>query len=286
MDVSDDTGLAQKKGKEKESVKATDQDRDKRMTGEEQTEEPEARGEGDGMGKTVTASQGDVAVADQFEFLDLVDDEDEENVLVGAVTTEVNPLDTFCNEAIFGYCRLDILKPPAALKFGTWNNRPLQEKQAKLFAMQIGNTSFRPFAQGNLLPLIIDKRHVDPECIRMNPSTEIAPFLKLSAEAMGDPDFELRLAGGRHRRRATEILREQSKTRVTKLRDGIADAKGKLKDLEGKKTRTEKMEEKIRGMEKVLEEEKRVEETISIWGVILYEAGKIYCSNTMTEAIY
>jgi hypothetical protein len=193
MDVSDDTRPVQKK--EKEMVKAMHEDHDKRMTGEDQTEEREARGEEEGMGKTVTASQGNVTVVDQFEFL-LVDNEDEENVVVGAVTMEVNPLDTYCNEVIFGYCQLDILKPPAALKFETWNNRPLQEKQAKLFVMQIGNTSFCPFVQGNLLPLIINKWHVNPECIQMNLSLEIAPFLKLSAEAMGDPDFKLRLAGG------------------------------------------------------------------------------------------
>jgi hypothetical protein len=112
---------------------------------------------------------GDVTdLEEKLEFVGLVEGEDEDVVMEGVgVTAEVNPLDAYCNKAIFSYCRLDLLKPPKPLKFGIWNDRPLQEKQAKTFATTISNTSFRPFAHGNLLPLVIERRYVDAECVQI-----------------------------------------------------------------------------------------------------------------------
>jgi hypothetical protein len=230
---------------------------------------------GKGKGKRGIQRHGMSHLEEQLEYLDVVDAEDDQaTVEVVGVTTEVNPLDTYCNQAIFSYCRLDVLKPPAPLKFGTWNDRPLLEKQAKSFATQISNTTFRPFAQGNLLPIIVERKYIDPACLQMNPNTEMAPILRLSAEALDDPKFELKLAGGRHRRRATEILREQSKARVLKLRDSISDVRMKMKEADEKNKKLDKFEDKLRGLEKMLEEERQVEKTISMWGVILYDAGK------------
>jgi hypothetical protein len=229
---------------------------------------------GSGKGKERKVSKGAAEVS-KDDGMEVGDEDDDEGVVEGlGVTAEVNPLDAYCNTAIFSYCRIDILQPPAPLKFGTWNDRPLLEKQAKTFATQISNTSFRPFAHGNLLPLVIGREYVDSSCVEMNPNAAEAPFLKLTSVAVRDKKFELQFAGGRHRRRATELLREQSKARITKLRDGIAEARTKIKEGEEKNKRVDKWEEKVRALERSLGEEKNLEETISIWGVILYDAGK------------
>jgi hypothetical protein len=263
---------------EDEDEDDNDEGDDDKVVGLEEEHEAKLRKKGKGVSgkvKEARVSKGGekVSVEERFEFFGLAEDEEEEGVVEGmGVTAEVNPLDAYCNGAIFSYCRIDILQPPAPLKFGTWNDRPLLEKQAKMFATQISNTSFRPFAHGNLLPLVIEREYVDEACIQMNPNAAEAPFLKLTAAALSDKKMELKFAGGRHRRRATELLRDQSKARIVKLREGIADLRGKMKEAEEKGKRRDKFEEKIKVMEHTLVEEKQLEETISFWGVILYDA--------------
>jgi len=36
-------------------------------------------------------------------------------------TTTIEAMDTFCNDTIFGYCRVNLFEPPAPLKFGEFN---------------------------------------------------------------------------------------------------------------------------------------------------------------------
>ena len=53
---------------------------------------------------------------------------------------------------------------PAPLVFGEFNKQLLVEMQVKRFAMSIGSTNVCPFAQNNMLPLVILKDNVEVEC--------------------------------------------------------------------------------------------------------------------------
>jgi uncharacterized protein YbaP (TraB family) len=168
-----------------------------------------------------------------------------------------------CNEAIVAYCRIDVLNPPAEMVFGTWNHRPLNEKEAAKLAKEMEATKFSPFALANLLPLVISPELLDPSCIKMDPNVEAAPMLKLTEEAKA-AGTKLQFAGGRHRRRATELLRLNSNKRIADLEQTINDAR------ESKKVK----EETMRSMERMMEEEKAVKESVGVWGVIVYNAGE------------
>jgi len=184
---------------------------------------------------------------------------------VGASTT-INPLDTLCNQAIIGYCRVDLFSPPAPLVFGLYNKRPLVESQAKKFAMSVGSTNVRPFARNNMLPLVISKEDVEGECYELNPNVEQAPYLKLKKEVAG-----LKFAGGRHRYRAMEILREKSKDLVVRLRDKLTEAQRALGETEVGGKKHGNLQAKINEIEDLLKVEKEVKQNVSVWGVVLYD---------------
>jgi len=191
---------------------------------------------------------------------------------VGASTT-LDVMDTLCNKAIFGYCRVDLFNPPAPLHFGLFNKRPLVEAQAKKFAMTVGSTNVRPFGRNNLLPLVISKEDVEAESYDLKANVEKAPMLKLKAEVVGRADYGLKLAGGRHRHRAMQMLREKSKELVIKLRDKLTEAQRGLGESEAGGKKHEKLKAKIEELEELLNVEKEVEKNVSVWGVILYDLG-------------
>ena len=64
--------------------------------------------------------------------------EDEGETKVVVVSTMIDPMDTVCNNAIFGYCRVNLFELPAPLVFSTFNKCPLVEAQAKKFAANMG----------------------------------------------------------------------------------------------------------------------------------------------------
>jgi hypothetical protein len=163
-------------------------------------------------------------------------------------SAKLEPMDTVCNDAIFGYCPIDLFSPPAPIIFGRYNKRPLVEAKARSFAINVGGTNVRPFARNNMLPLVISKADVEAECYQL---------------------------GGRHRYRAMEILREKSAEIVTTLKDKLADTRRGMKKMEGQGKRHANAVEKIEELEKRLKAEKEVEENLSVWGVILYEEGEL-----------
>lgn len=205
-----------------------------------------------------------------------VEDEGESKGERVRASTTIDPMDTLCNDAIFGYCRVNLFEPPAPLVFGQFNKRPLVEARAKKFAGNIGSTNVRPFARNNMLPLVISKDDVEEECYQLQPNVEKAPYLKLKAEVVKRPQYGLNFAGGRHRHRAMEILRAQSKELVTKLRDKLTEARGALADTEFGGKRHENLERKIEELEEMLKVEREVETNLSVWGVVLYDAGECH----------
>jgi hypothetical protein len=67
-------------------------------------------------------------------------DEEEEGPSKGGASTTLQPMDTYCNSAIIGYCRVNLFAPPAPLVFGLYNKRPLVDARANKFATNIGST--------------------------------------------------------------------------------------------------------------------------------------------------
>jgi hypothetical protein len=184
-------------------------------------------------------------------------------------TTAIDPLDTICNQAIIANCKINVLDPPAEMIFGTWNHRPLDEAQALNLAKDIIDTAFSPFAPGNLLPLIISRDALVGSCLKVDPNIEGAPMLELT-EAAKEAGTKLLFAGGRHRKRATEILHDKSMTRIAKLEKEIS----KQSESSNKLAEVTK-----RNLERMLKEENELKAKLGIWGVIVYDKGekrKIY----------
>ena len=124
---------------------------------------------------------------------------------VGA-TTMIDPMDTLCNNAIFGYCHVNLFEPPVQLKFREYNKQPLVDMWAKKFAASIWSTNVRLFVWNNMLPLVISKDDIEAECYELNPNVEKAPMLKLKAGVVEKGGYGLKFAGGQHRHQAMEIL--------------------------------------------------------------------------------
>ena len=222
---------------------------------------------GKGEGKSTRGTD----VADEGEG---EEEEGKESVEGQGASAKGEPMDTMCNEAIFGYCRVNLFSPPAPIVFGRYNKRPLVEAKARSFAVNVGATNVRPFARGNMLPLVISKSDIEEECYQVKPNVERAPFLKLKAEVGGRSGYGLKFAGGRHRYRAMEMLREKSREIVTSLKDKIGETQSVMKKTEGEGKRHANAVEKIGELEQRLKAEMEVEENLSVWGVILYEEGE------------
>jgi len=189
---------------------------------------------------------------------------------VGATTT-IDPMDMLCNNVIFGYCHVNLFKPPAPLKFREYNKQPLVEMRVKKFVVSIGSTNVHPFAQNNMLPLVISKDDVEAECYELNLNVEKAPMLKLKAGVVEKGGYGLKFAGGWHHHQAMEILQEKSKDVVTGLWDKFADKQKVLGETEVGGKKRGMLEEKIEELEAKLKGEKEVEMNISVWGMVLYE---------------
>ena len=112
-------------------------------------------------------------------------------------------MDMVCNNAIFGYCRVNLFEPPALLVFRTFNKHLLVEAQAKKFAANMGPV--RPFMWSNMLLLVISKEDMDDACYRLSLNVEKAPFLKLKAAVAERNGYGLKFAGGRHHHWAMQI---------------------------------------------------------------------------------
>jgi hypothetical protein len=186
-------------------------------------------------------------------------------------TTEVNQLDTVCNQSVIAICKMNIFDPPAEIVFGTWNQRELVEKEAMKLATEMTATKFSPFGMANLLPLVINKNALEASCMKTDANVEAAPMLELT-EAAKAAGTKLLFAGGRHRKRATEILLQKSKTAIAEIEELISKTKETTK--KGK-------EDKVANLEGMLEREKELKGVLGVWGIIVYDEGE--CSKDLID---
>ena len=262
----------------------------KAKTGEQKRALPDDRFTGDTggaePGKVATAGKGKQRAEPvddpEDEGAEGEEEEEEEEEVAeeegGGTTMEINDVDTMCNQAVVSICRIDLFDPPAKIQFGRWNKRPLVEKEAKKLATSISMSKFRPFATGNLLPLIIPRTALHPSCIQLSHDVEAAPMLELTEEAKASGAL-LNFAGGRHRQRATKILQDRMTERIGTMEEKQSKLmKGELKGGEAK----------IGMLEEMLEKERAIRDKIGIWGVIVYDEGEylvLDCRQMINESL-
>ena len=182
-------------------------------------------------------------------------------------------MDSICNQAIITICRIDIRNPPAEIVFGKWNDRALNQLQAKQLALDIKKNDFRPFTSKNLLPLIVPRAALDPECIHPQLDASNAPFINLTPDAIRT-GVQLTFAGGRHRHEASRIIQAEVKETIEALQDNIEELERKIGVAEEKKKSTAKMEKTLEAYNKELEGQEEWQKKAGIWGVIIYDEGE------------
>jgi hypothetical protein len=216
-------------------------------------------------GEKVEGSRGDEKDGEE------VEDSDVE--MYEAPTAEVDEMDGICARALFTYARINIFDPPLEVAFGQWNTRPEVESKARELAKSITDQKFRPFASDSLLPLVLDRTAIEPDSIHRSPNVEDAPMLKLTDIALRS-GMRLLFAGGRHRRRAAQIVKETSTEKVKKFKEDVEELKKRLeKTREGSYT-AETITKKIRMREARIAMERDIQVKIAIWGVAVYDRGE------------
>jgi hypothetical protein len=260
-DTAPDVTTGQKsKGKRVKSAATVDEDDDEEV---EEVLRPAAKLD-KGKGKMVEQDDGESAGEEYH-----------------APTAEVETLDGLCGRALFSYARMNIIKPPAEIVFGEWNARDAVEHKANTLAKSITEQKFRPHASDSLLPLIIEEKYINPTSIHRTPNVEEAPMLTLTAEAL-EQGIKLQFGGGRHRRRATEIIIETSQEKVKKYSDELEELRGREENVKEGSALADTLAKKIRTREAQIVMEKDVIEKMQVWGVAIYKAGE-YPTKTLKE---
>ena len=160
------------------------------------------------------------------------------------------------SKAIFGFARVDLLKPLLPIIHGEFNKRPLNQKALDQLVQNMEAEGVHSDLYETAIPLLANPDDIDPSSIVKDVSKiSQAPDLKLSAKGKGRVD-RFYAAGGNHR---TEAVREFKK-RLTKRVDGF---KAKLKTNGQSQDLVEKIRE---GEDKIAR--------VSNWTVILYDESK------------
>ncbi|KAF8123156.1 hypothetical protein EV363DRAFT_1102171, partial [Boletus edulis] len=148
----------------------------------------------------------------------------------GAIEASVawkQKLEEECHQKIFGYARFDIIEHKDEIRFGSWNDRPLQQNQVSRLVQSFLTKGANRFAITKAIPLVVKKTEVKENTYATSyPSSgnaiETLPLLELRREAVGKK--RLAAAGGQHRLRAleewTKILQKRH-TELTKQRQII-----------------------------------------------------------------
>lgn len=184
--------------------------------------------------------------------------------------TSHNLLDAKMGAARFSMNIVNILDPPKPLLLGRWNPRELDPKQWRRLKQSMLDQDLKPFNFENMIPIVIERRHVDDTCITTTANPSTAPLLKLSDE--GERDLkELVLAGGRHRIQAVKSIRDDRQAELKKLQEKLRKLQKRDPKREGAK---EKLDVEVDRLEEEIDDLRRYISTLGPWGVMLYEEGK------------
>lgn len=173
--------------------------------------------------------------------------------------------------AQFSFNAIDLFNPPKPINFDKLNSQPFKPVEWKKLQVTMTAQGIRSFTVEHMMPLIISRRHVDPACLSDSLNGIENRMLVLSKE--GEEELgELEMAGGRHRNRALEAIKDAKEKELEKLitkRSRIV-SKREVVEEEAKVRKEEHVNECDRVIGALEEELAR----IGRWGVILYDKGK------------
>jgi hypothetical protein len=174
------------------------------------------------------------------------------------------------SEAVFSVNVINVITPPKDFHLGKWNSRELNDLEWKRLKEKMITQGLKPFSMEHMLPLVIDPRHVDPECTLPAPNAYHAKPFKLSPAGESQLTV-LEFAGGRHRLQAVADIHGEKAAAVKALRTEVKDSQNKnTKSTDEAKEKQITMAELKSCLVKLEAELEEVQK----WGVILYDYSK------------
>ena len=172
--------------------------------------------------------------------------------------------------ALFSVNVMNLFNPLKDIQFGKVNTRALVDAEAVNLQKAMTEQGMKPFSSENLIPIVIERRHVDATCIWTGVHAYDAPDLKLSEE--GEQELtKMELAGRRHRLEAVRKIQE-AKKKV------LASARKKSSAQRKKRVRKDaamlKRDKRLAEMEAEEEATENEIEELGRWGFALYDKGE------------
>lgn len=166
---------------------------------------------------------------------------------------------------------IDLFTPVKPINFGRWNSRHLKEPEWKKLVEFMTTQGIKPFSYDNMMPLVINRRHVDPDCISNGSNGYDAKMLVLSKEAEVEKLEVLELAGGRHRKAAMAEIKKKKLEELDRL-DTVR--KSIIKRRVVKEEATARKQADLDACDETIAALKDEIANLGRWGVILYDQGK------------
>lgn len=186
----------------------------------------------------------------------------------GQLVTQ-NRVHALCDLALISFNKVQILEPPKKWLFGRWNNRAIRPLQVKGLVRDMAGKDLAPFALENALILIINRKHLDEQCISKALAGREAPEFVLSKAGLKELT-SLSLAGGRHREAAMRVI-------LREYQDEIDANKRLLSGKGGKKSKKGRMEtlgvDTVAKYQKAIAKGEEQMREIGWWGLRVYDEG-------------
>jgi hypothetical protein len=72
-------------------------------------------------------------------------------------------LDAASQEAVLGYAAIDFFSDKYAIKFGTWNQRPVKKNEVRKLLLSMNTHGFRRFDHANFIGIVMKKDNLAGE---------------------------------------------------------------------------------------------------------------------------
>lgn len=184
--------------------------------------------------------------------------------------------------AQFSINMINLFDPPMDIHFGKWNQRLLKPTEWKKLKTAMTIQGIKAFTSDNMLPLVINRRHVDPSCIENKLNGYNAKTLVLSED--GNRELvKLEMAGGRHRLAAIQSIKDDKEKELKKLesqRDTVNKRRAMRPDA------VQKKQKDLDGCNQIIAALEEEISKLGNWGVILYDEGTKQSTYTSVITTY
>ena len=188
----------------------------------------------------------------------------------GKIIATHSQMEKILASALFSVNVMNLFNPLKDIQFGKVNTRALVDAEAVNLQKAMTEQGMKPFSSENLIPIVIERRHVDATCIWTGVHAYDAPDLKLSEE--GEQELtKMELAGGRHRLEAVRKIREAKKKVLASARKKSSAQRKKRVRKDAAMLKRDKRLAEMEAEEEAMENE--IEE-LGRWGFALYDKGE------------